>query len=549
MPQTIDILNARDLLTGRPMALRLRDGQIEYAGDPTDWPATKGQRIDAAGRWLSAGFCDSHLHLFWGGVTLNQLNLLDVHDRDSAARAITAFAATRPEGEVICAYSANYDLLGPGTRPDRRALDTLLPDRPLLVRAVDGHAAWANTVALRLAGLMDHVPALRGAEVVLDADGRPNGELREGAAIEPVTRLTANAGRELLGIGGVEPETPPDPDQRARDKATLATAMAACAAFGITTAVNMDGNLYQADLLTEMAQAGELPIRVVLPMTLAPDHDDARIDRLIAAAGRAPVGKLSFGWIKMFMDGVFDTWTAFRTDDYPGRPGVRSAPLFAPARFAEICRKADAAGLQIEVHCVGDGAVRATLDGYAAARAANGPRDARHRIEHIDMLHPDDLARIKALGVVASMQPVHPPGSSGLPLEPTISIMGRHRWADTFPWAALAAAGVPLAFGTDWPTAPLSPLNAIHAALSRQPWAAEMPDQRLPFAEVIAAYTRGGAYPLFEETRRGTLAPGQAADVILLEGDPRALATAPEACRVVLTLCDGVILRTELPQC
>jgi predicted amidohydrolase YtcJ len=235
----------------------------------------------------------------------------------------------------------------------------------------------------------------------------------------------------------------------------------------------------------------------------------------------------------MFMDGVFDTWTAFRTDDYPGRAGFRSAPLFDPAEFAAICIEADALGLQIAVHAVGDGAVRATLDGYEAARRANGPRDSRHRIEHIDMIHPADLPRLKALGVVASMQPVHPPGLAGLPLEPTTSIMSPDRWADAFVWRAILDLGVPLAFGTDWPVSPLSPLHAIHCALSRQPWAKGVPDQRVTVAEALTAYAKAGAYASFAEHQRGTIAVGMAADLVLLTGSPDALATSAEACRVV----------------
>ena len=157
------------------------------------------------------------------------------------------------------------------------------------------------------------------------------------------------------------------------------------------------------------------------------------------------------------------------------------------------------------------------------------------------------MSRIADLGVVASMQPVHPPGSSGLPLEPTISIMGRDRWADTFPWAELRRVGVPLAFGTDWPTAPLSPFNAIHAALSRKPWADDLPDQRLPFAQVFAAYSAGGAHAGFAEALRGELAPGKQADLILLSGAPRELIETPDACRTALTICNGAIIHQEAP--
>jgi predicted amidohydrolase YtcJ len=361
--------------------------------------------------------------------------------------------------------------------------------------------------------------------------------LREFAAMALVRHLAPSGGREGLGLTAQEPEGI-TPTQRASDKATLLRAMQECLRHGITSVVNMDGNLYQADLLKELAQDG-LPLNVSLPMTLVPGQSPTRRAELLRAAAQAPVGRLSFGRVKMFMDGVFDTWTAFRTDDYPQKAGFRSAPLFDAAEFAQICIEADALGLQIAVHAVGDGAVRATLDGYAAARAKNGPRDARHRIEHIDMIHPTDLPRLAALGVVASMQPVHPPGLAGLPLEPTVSIMGQARWKDTFPWRAIKDQGVALAFGTDWPVSPLSPLYALHCALSRQPWGQGQPDQRLKLGEALDAYTRAGSYALFTENLRGQIAVGMRADVVLLRGDVQGLAQRPDAVEIVGVYVDG----------
>jgi predicted amidohydrolase YtcJ len=340
-----------------------------------------------------------------------------------------------------------------------------------------------------------------------------------------------------LGLTAQEPQAI-TPAQRASDKAALLRAMQECLRHGLTTVVNMDGNLYQADLLKELAQDG-LPLNVSLPMTLVPGQSPVRRAELLRAAAQAPVGRLSFGRVKMFMDGVFDTWTAFRTDDYPQKAGFRSAPLFDAEEFAQICIEADALGLQIAVHAVGDGAVRATLDGYAAARAKNGPRDARHRIEHIDMIHPDDLPRLAALGVVASMQPVHPPGLAGLPLEPTVSIMGQARWKDTFPWRAIKDQGVALAFGTDWPVSPLSPLYALHCALSRKPWGQGQPDQRLTLGEALNAYTHAGSYALFTENLRGQIAVGMRADVVLLRGDVQGLAQRPDAVEIVGVYVDG----------
>ncbi|WP_353475434.1 amidohydrolase [Salipiger sp. H15] len=543
MPQIIEIHDARDIHSAEPVSLRLEDGRIAWIGTPGTLPEgpAPDRRIEADGLWVSPGFCDSHLHLFQGGVTLGQLNLFGISTRDDFAAALASYRVGREASPLLCAISANYEILGPGTRPDRHALDALLPDQPLMVYAVDLHTAWANTAALTAAGLMDRVPEVKNAEIVLGADGKPSGELREGNAMRLVGRLSAHGGRDNAAMAGDEPGEVTEAD-RAADKAAIAAALAACAGHGITTAVNMDGNLYQAELLSEMERDGALPIRVSLAMRLSPAHDEARIAELIEAATREGSDKLSFGRIKMFLDGVFDTWTAYRTDDYPDRQGFRSEPLFAPERFTALCETADAKGLQIQVHCVGDAAVRTALDGYEAARRANGLRDSRHRVEHIDMLHPDDLARFAALDVVASMQPVHPPGSSGLPLEPTVSIMGRGRWQDTFPWKTLQDAGATLAFGTDWPTAPLSPFNAIHSALARQPWAEDLPDQRLPFEAVIDAYTKGGAHALFAEGTRGALQPGMAADIVLLEGDPRALLGRTDACRARLTICDGAIV-------
>ncbi|WP_138469917.1 amidohydrolase [Poseidonocella sp. HB161398] len=534
----LHITGAADPITGAEISVAVADGIIVPA------PVPGSREIDGRGLCLLPGLIDSHLHLLTGGVALGQLNLLEVAGEDAFRAALAAYAEGRDSDPVLCCWSANYDLFGRGTRPDRHALDRVCPDRPLLVTSVDFHCAWANTALLRLAGLMDAVPDVPG--VVTGADGQPTGELQEFEAMGLAQKHAASGGREGLGLIGREPDAP-DAAARAHDRAALGAAMEECARQGLTSVVNMDGSLYLAELLTEMAEEGALPVRVSLPMTIAPEHDDARIAALLEAASRPPVGRLSFGRIKMFMDGVFDTWTALRTDDYPGRPGLRGTPLFPPARFAEICVLADAAGLQLQTHAVGDGAVRAVIEGYEAACRANGRRDARHRIEHIDMLHPGDLARIAALGAIASMQPVHPPGSSGLPLEPTVSIMGRHRWGDTFPWAALAAAGVPLAFGTDWPTAPLSPVNAIHAALARRPWAADVPDQRLPLAEVLAAYGPGGAHALFAENRLGGLAPGMAADLVLMAGSPAGLARDPAACRVALTICGGAITHEARP--
>ncbi|NBZ86861.1 amidohydrolase [Stagnihabitans tardus] len=491
--------------------------RVQLWDRPGAWEiALQGERIasvtpsagEALGLALPA-FVESHAHLFAGGVALGQLNLSAVHSEAELRAVLLPFAATVPEGEMVCCFGANYDLMG--GRPTRAALDAVL-QRPLYIVATDYHCAWANSAALQ------GVPEAPGVDLAL-------GELHEFAAMDLVGRKAPSGGRQSLGLLAAEPETP-DPE---RDKALIRAAMAECLRHGITRVVNMDGNLYQAQLFTELAEEG-LPIDVSLPMTLVAGMEPDRLDALFAAARRPPVGRLSFGRVKMFMDGVFDTHTAYRVTDYPDRPGFRSEPLIG-AEFVELCIRADALGLQIATHAVGDAAVRATLDGYEAARIANGARDSRHRVEHIDLLHPDDLPRFKALGVTASMQPVHPPGLAGLPLEPTISIVGADRWPDSFPWRALHGQ-TRLCFGTDWPVSPLSPLHAIRCAMTRQPWAPGNPDQRLTLTQALQAYTTTGAWADFVDH---ALEPGALADIVILSGDPSDPAT-----RVLETYSRGV---------
>ncbi|MGB3148272.1 MAG: amidohydrolase [Paracoccaceae bacterium] len=517
-------------------ALTIIEGRIAWIGPESDAPHA-GKQIDLGGATLLPGFCDSHVHLFGGGAALGQLNLAAVHSAPDLARAVADWATAHPGSQLISAYGANYDLIGSKGRPDRHALDAALPDRPLYIAATDFHCAWANTEALRQAGIL-HGSPVEG--VMTGSDGLASGELQEFAAMDLVKAIGPTGGREGLGLVGAEPASV-SPADRTRDIQTLRQAVQACLALGITSVCNMDGNIYQAELLTELARADALDIDISLPMTLVPGMSTARREALYLQAAMPPIGRLRFGAVKMFMDGVFDTWTAFRTDDYPDRPGFRGTPLFSPAEYARNCIEADARGLQIATHAVGDGAVRAALDGYAAAAMANGRRDSRHRIEHIDMIHPDDLPRLRDLGVVASMQPVHPPGSSGLPLEPTISIMGKARWRDTFAWRAILDSGSLIAFGTDWPVSPLSPFNALHSALSRRPWAKDGPDMRLDLAECLAAYSAAGAMVRFADAYQGQIAVGMQADLIAVSGDLAKLANARDACRVIMTISKGKI--------
>ena len=251
---------------------------------------------------------------------------------------------------------------------------------------------------------------------------------------------------------------------------------------------------------------------------------------------------LSSGMVKVFYDGVLDSWTAVMIEPYADRPDWVGDPLFSPERFAELAVAIDKRGLQIAVHSIGDGAVRAVLDGYEAAREANGARDSRHRVEHIEVIAASDVPRFAEMGVIASMQPPHPPGSMGLPLEPTVSRIGQARWPLSYAWRTLKEAGAHVVFASDWPVSPIDPILGIQAAVVRKPWAETDPDQSFSLREALAAYTVEGAYAGFMEHRKGMLKPGYLADLVVLSADIEA--TAPEALHRVLaatTICGGKV--------
>ena len=184
--------------------------------------------------------------------------------------------------------------------------------------------------------------------------------------------------------------------------------------------------------------------------------------------------------------------------------------------------------------------MRAVLNGYEAATKANGKRDARHRIEHIEVVHPDDIPRFAKLGVIASMQPPHPPGQMGLPLEPTLTRIGEHRWQYSYAWQTLRDAGAVLVFASDWPVSPIAPLASISAAMTRQKWRSDLPDQRQSLENAIAAYTRDAAFAEFMEGKKGVLKAGLLADCVLVSGDMEAASPATIAdLSALVTVCDG----------
>lgn len=532
MPQAdLIIANAR-ALTADPAspqaeAVAVRGDRIVYVGSSGGALELRGERtrvVDAAGATLLPGIIDSHYHLLRGSLKLEGVALGEAATFADLERAVRAYAADRPDAPWIAGYGLRYQVLA-GRHP-RTALDAVVPDRPVLLMAFDGHTAWANTRALELGGLLRDGPASPSApnsEVVRDADGLASGELREPGAFGPLAALIP----------------PPGP---AATRRLLRQGLAQAAAHGITSVHNMDGDLAQLATYRELEAAGELTLRVYCPYDVTPATRAEDLAEAVEMRRVADGPLVRAGCVKFFLDGVVEGYTALLLDEYPGRPGWRGDANFSAEHFAALATECDRLGLQIFVHAVGDAAVRRALDGFAAARAANGPRDSRHRIEHIELLHPSDAPRFRELGVIASMQPYHapvPPDYGPVWLERA----GRERWRHSFAWCDLREAGARLAFGSDWPVVSQSPLLGLHAAVARQPWAAELPAQALPLADALAAYTRDAAYAEFQEREKGALREGMLADLALLDRDLAALPPAEIAsARVAMTVCGGRVV-------
>lgn len=539
------IVNARvltmDPANPRAEAVALGGGKVLAVGAraEVEAKAVPGCRvIDAGGRTVMPGFVESHLHLVLGGMELVQLQLGGVHGFEALKVAVLDYAAQNPTRALLMAQEAAYEILDhPVTRQD---LDMILADRPLALMSPDHHTVWANTRALTDAGILHGAETPPGHIVVMGADGTATGELREFEAFGPVLALGGEAHLQLGIATGGEPEPWPDAAMRAADKDKVAAGLAHAAAHGITSMVNMDGNRYTCQLLREMEEEGRLTARVVVPFHMKPHMDVAELERASAMAAEYQGDWVRSGFVKMFMDGVVDSRTAYMLNAYPGTM-ERAEPLFELERFKEICTEIDRRGLQIAVHAIGDAAVRQTIDGYEAAQIRNGKRDSRHRIEHIELIDRADVPRLGALGITASVQPPHPPGAMDFPMSTMETVFHRARWRDAYLWKTLRDHGAPLAFASDWPVTDISVMRGIQAAMTRQPYEG-CQDERVSLMDTLYAYTAGGAWAGHLDDLTGTLTPGMAGDLVIIDGDIEAIAADQIGqTRIALTVAGGRI--------
>lgn len=524
-PATFIIQNARvftsDEANPHAEAVAVRGNRIIYVGDNAGSERFRGDRtrvIDGQGQTLTPGFIDTHVHLLWGSIWMGNAQLQEVRTKEDLKKVLLEFAEQNKTEQWVVGRGIKYSIVS-----TRQELDEIIADRPVYVGAFDGHTGWANTKALEMAGILhDDGREMTNGIVVRDENGLAAGELREIDAMDAVMKLVplpdANRKRELLKLAIQEFNK-----------------------TGITSVHNMNGDMDELMTYAALEDAGEMHMRVYVPFHVKPEAQEEAL-REAAEMAKVQMDYVRGGAAKFFMDGVWESYTAFNVEPYADVPETKVEPIFTLDHFTRMAAACDKMGLQVAVHCCGDAAVRQALDGYEAVQRSNGKRDSRHRIEHIEVCQPEDMPRFKELGVIASMQTSHSPFSLEDDLVWT-KRTGPQRWHLAFAWRALKNAGAHLSLGSDWTVAPFDPLINIFVALNRKKLADGDPDQRLTLEECIIGYTRDAAYVEFKENEKGQIREGYLADLVLFSHDLFEL--EPEEIRSakpVLTMFDGKIV-------
>jgi predicted amidohydrolase YtcJ len=510
-------------------AVAVKDNRIVFVGSQADAQLFNGKNtrvIDAGGGTLMPGFIDSHFHMMYGALNLDGMQLEPAGDYAELSKIILAYASEHPDDLWLPGTGLRYNL-GPGHMPlNRHHLDALVADRPIYINAFDGHTSWANTLALKMAGIFNGGECGPNSENVLDEHGESTGELREPGAYKPVSDMV------------------PKPDD-ARKRVLLRKALYLTASLGVTSVHNMDGNHEQAAIYAALEDLGELTCRIYIPYSVSPETPLEALEKEAQAMKHAYAyneGVLRAGSAKFFIDGVIEGWTGLLVDPYADNPTTCGAANYDIGHFNRLVAEADRLRMQIYTHSVGDMGVRRVLDAYQNAQELNGKRDSRHRVEHIELVHLDDLSRFKELGVLASMQPLHSPMHvDENDIWPTR--VGQERWHLSFAWQTLREAGATLVFGSDWPVVTQNPLRGISNAVNRLPWVEGMPQQRQSLTDTLIAYTRDAAYAEFQEQQKGQIRKGYLADLVLIPKDLFKIPSTDIAdLKPSLTMMDGNIV-------
>lgn len=498
------VLHAKRIWTGDPEhpwaeSLAARGGTLAVVGTRSDVELLSGPLttvLELPTAFATPGLIDAHGHLASLGETLEHVDLRDLHSIDEVVQRIRERAATAGPGEWVVGQGWDQSLWPGKELPSHQPLSTALPDRPVLLRRVDGHAVWVNSAALAAAGITHETSDPAGGKILRDRDGNPSGVLLDNAA-DLVGRKLPGSSRDAL---------------RRQFLAAQRLAFAA----GLTGVHDAGESARDIDVLRSLDASRELKLRVY-GMAAPPGGREVEFVSRPARA-RAPHERYTLRAIKMFIDGAMGSRGAALFDDYSDDPGNRGLILTEPDQLQQITAAALANGWQVCTHAIGDRGNRLVLDAYESALRQSGKPDHRLRIEHAQLVAIEDIPRFARLGVIASMQPTHATSD----MRWAMARVGPSRIAGAYAWRRFIDSGVTLAFGSDFPVERVDPTLGLYAAITRQdllgnPPGGFLPDQRIGLIEALRAFTAGAAFASFDELQLGILRPGMACDVSVFD--------------------------------
>ncbi|MBF0500679.1 MAG: amidohydrolase [Candidatus Riflebacteria bacterium] len=517
----------------RPLAVAVSGGRIVFVGPETDLKPFVGLRtetIDMHGKLLLPGFHDAHLHPLIGALDMLECALQGVQGVDAYLENVREYAVKHSDKPFIRGSGWLYNAFPP-SGPTKQLLDAVVPDRPVFIKAIDGHSAWVNSKALMIAGITRDTPNPTGGLIERDATtGEPSGTLREWSAMGLVSGLMAKPG-------------PAEQLEGAR------LFLEKAASFGITAFHEAMGKPPFLKAWSTLWERGKLTARVCASLFCDPDRGPEQIIDLLDVRARYDRSLLRIHTGKLFLDGVIEGKTAWVRQAYEGEPRNFGEPIWDAVNFRRVVSALDRVGLQAHIHAVGDAAVKLALDGLEQARSENGPRDSSHQIAHADMVSRDDLPRFARLGVVANIQPswFYMDGNF---TKSVLGPLGPERAHALYPMRSFLQSGASVACSSDWPfggdVITFNPLDTIRTGVTRRGIGrgideTYVPNECVTLAQMIDAHTRGAAFADFRDSQTGSVESGKRADLILLDRNlfemhPLEIHTA----KVLLTLFDGL---------
>lgn len=512
-------------------AVAISNGKIIYVGTDRGVQPFIGGRTrvqELSGRLVLPGFHDSHVHLLDGGIHLNECNLDNANSKEELFATIKQYAAAHPA--LAWVRGAGWALpIFEGANPRKEELDAIISDRPAAFVSADAHSIWANSLALRAAGITKDTKDPPHGRIERTADGAPSGTLRESAV-------------ELLE------DAMPRLSDKERVKG-LADAVALANRFGITSVQDADCNADVLNAYLELQRQSRLTLKVVAALHTYPDRGPAQVRQLIRMREKFSVGRVHATTAKIFADGVIEAHTAALQEPYADRPNEKGMPNYTPEALNELVSALSLARFQIHIHAIGDAAVHNALNALEGEAAQN--TQLRPEIAHLELVDPADIQRFRKIGVIANCQPFWAYNDTYIQ-KCTAPLLGKERSSRLYQFQSIYQTGANMCGGSDWPVSTMNPLEAIQVAVTRQPpdkpneptW---LPDERLALPDAIAAYTIGGAYANHDEADNGSIEVGKAADLIVLDKNVFAIPKMEIGkAKVVLALLDGTeVFRDE----